>query len=194
MTREVSSVVDDLEFPEDAATGQNVHGCSWSQLVTVCQAGQGHIWSVTPAHSTSQSWLSPLERPHTLDSGAGSSALQSQPIRAAVTKSLYTGSTVSPHPIGHHHTWRRKLVYFPEVSTWLTAMISLMFIVAHAGAIWTIWTIFLWCVAISHLGKHSQSEGNHWLHSSSLHWLRSQHSQEALILQQSGKLSLVKIC
>ena len=31
-----------------------------------------------------------------------------------------------------------KLVYFPEVSTWLTAMISLMFIVAHAGAISTL--------------------------------------------------------
>ena len=117
-------------------------GHNWSR--------QAHIWSVTPAHSSSQSWLSPLERPHTLDSGAGSSALQSQPIRAPHTTSRYTGVFVTSLPIGHHHTWRRKLVYFPEVSTWLTAMISLMFIVAHAGAIRTIWTIFLWCVAISH--------------------------------------------
>ena len=26
MTREISSVMDDLEFPEDATTGQDVHG------------------------------------------------------------------------------------------------------------------------------------------------------------------------
>ena len=74
-----------------------------------------------------------MERPHTLDSGAGWTALQSPPITGALTISLYTVKTVSGYPIGHHHTWRRKLVYFPEVSTWLTAMISLMFILeAHA--------------------------------------------------------------
>ena len=101
-----------------------------------------------------------MERPHTLDSGAGWTALQSPPIRAALTKSLYTGRIVSGLLIGHHHTWRRKLVYFPEVSTWLTAMISLMFIVAHAGAISTLLDNFklLRSLPFSPLSKQSQWE------------------------------------
>ena len=123
-----------LKMPPLGRTSMVTSGVTVCHSVTVwCRAGS-HLIALTG--SSSQSWLSPVERPHTLDSGgAGCSALQSPPIRAALTKSLYTGQNVSGLLIGHHHTWRRKLVYFPEVSTWLTAMISLMFIVAHAGAI-----------------------------------------------------------
>ena len=122
-----------LKMPPLGRTSMVTSGVTVCHSLTVwCRAGS-HLIALTG--SSSQSWLSPVERPHTLDSGAGCSALQSPPIRAALTKSLYTGQNVSGLLIGHHHTWRRKLVYFPEVSTWLTAMISLMFIVAHAGAI-----------------------------------------------------------
>ena len=62
-----------------------------------------------------------------------STADSRQPITGRDTDSVYSVKLVSHPLIGPHHTWRRKLVYFPEVSTWLTAMISLMFILeAHA--------------------------------------------------------------
>ena len=148
MTREISSLMDDLEFPEDATTRQDVHGYYRCHSVWVSQCWQSHVSHLNRLTLSSyQSWLSPVERPHTLDSGAGWTALQSPPIRGALTSSLYTVNTVSCYAIGHHHTWRRKLVYFPEVSTWLTAMISLMFIVAHARDIQHR-TIFQWGAAI----------------------------------------------